>query len=106
MYFALNCVASPFFSSKHAKHSEVQYDNKCLQLLKKLDDLKVHLKKLTQTANLIEAVVGVGSTPVSIKEAYTLTAFVKGNTSSLICFQINDVLCCLAREFGDFIVDS
>ena len=67
-----------FFSSQKLKQSEVHYDNKCTQLLKSLDDLEEHLTKLLQNSDYVEAVVGVGSTPVSIKEAFTLTTFAKG----------------------------
>jgi len=60
------------------KYSEVQYNKKCSQLLKSLEDLNEHLKVLVQKSSSVEAVVAVGSTPVSIKEAFTLTTRING----------------------------
>ena len=59
------------FSSQRTKRAEIQYSNKCAQLLKSLEDLKSCLESFVQKCDFVEALIAVGSTPVSIKEVFT-----------------------------------
>lgn len=60
------------------KKSELHYNNKCIQLLKDLDKLKESISFFVKECAEVEAVVTIGSTPVSIKEAFSFNVNVEG----------------------------
>ena len=55
-------------------------------LLKCLDELKKNIQLLVQHSTEVEAVVAIGSTPVTTKEAFTFKVHIKGNFKIVFLF--------------------